>query len=233
MEGLETLKKWIADSRSIVFFGGAGTSTESGIKDFRSEDGLYSTDFHGYRPEDVLSHQFLMHHYDLFLKYVTEVMAVDHVQPNAGHKALVRLEKQGKLSAVITQNIDGLHQKAGSSNVLELHGTLARWYCTGCRREEAHHFQCDCGHGIVRPDVTLYGEMLNDRVVEAAISAIRKADLMIVCGTSLTVYPAAMYLQYYQGNRMVIINRTPTDFDRKAGLLIAGSFAEVMSQVVE
>lgn len=232
MSDMNRLQAMIDASRHLVFFGGAGTSTESGIKDFRSAGGLYSTDFHGYPPEEVLSIGFLKAHYELFMEYVREQLSVEGVRPNAGHEKLAALEEAGILKAIITQNIDGLHQQAGSKNVIEIHGTLHRWYCTGCRQHAAKPFTCNCRpDAMVRPDVTLYGEALNEKAVDAAIHAICSADTLIVCGTSLTVYPAAAYLRYFRGDNLIIINRDATDYDGRASLKMTDSFAEVFSRI--
>ena len=232
MEEIEKLASWIQESKHLVFCGGAGTSTDSGIKDFRGKNGLYQENFHGYSPEEILSIDFFHRHRDLFLKYVEEKLSIANIKPHAGHYALVELEKMGKLKTIITQNIDDLHQAAGSKKVLELHGTLKDWYCLSCGKHNTHPFQCQCG-GTVRPNVTLYGEMLNEKVTEEAIREIQKADVLIVAGSSLTVYPAAYYLQYYKGNKLVIINQSPTQYDKQAGLLISKNFAETMTEVLE
>lgn len=231
MEEIKKLADWIQNSTHLVFFGGAGTSTDSGIKDFRGKNGLYQESFHGYAPEEVLSIDFFRTHHDLFLKYVEEKLAILNIKPHAEHYALVELENMGKLKSIITQNIDNLHQEAGSKKVLELHGTLKDWYCLSCNKHDTHNFSCACG-GIVRPNVTLYGEMLNDKVTEEAVQEIRKADVIIVAGSSLTVYPAAYYLQYYRGNQLVIINQSPTQYDKQAGLLIPENFARTMTEVL-
>ncbi|MDR3258356.1 MAG: NAD-dependent protein deacylase [Fusobacteriaceae bacterium] len=231
MDKIEKLANIIKNSSYTVFFGGAGTSTDSGIKDFRGKDGLYKTDFKGYRPEEVLSIDFFSEHRDLFNEYVTEKMSIENVKPNKGHYALVKLEKLGKLKSIITQNIDNLHQEAGSTNVLELHGTLKDWYCLSCGKRDTKTFDCPCG-GIVRPKVTLYGEMLDENVTSSAIFEIKKADTLIIAGTSLTVYPAAYYIRYFQGKDLVIINADATQYDSDASLVINDNFANTMEATI-
>ena len=209
---MKTLKQWIEESKQAVFFGGAGVSTESGIADFRSVDGLYNQKFE-YPPETIISHSFYEKDPAYFFRFYREKMMPLGFEPNVTHKVLARLEQEGHLAAVVTQNIDGLHQKAGSQTVYELHGSVLRNYCTRCRKFHSAEFVhdakdiplCDCG-GIVKPDVVLYEEQLDARTMSQAIRAISKADLLIVGGTSLTVYPAAGLLQYYRGNRLVLIN---------------------------
>ena len=217
-EKLLKLKRWIGDSKRIVFFGGAGVSTESGVPDFRSKDGLYNQHdvrFDGYAPEYLLSHTCLVREPEVFFEFYRQKMDARNVAPNAAHKYLARLEKSGKLTAVITQNIDGLHQKAGSVNVCEIHGTTARNYCMKCGRAFPADFifeskervpHCECG-GIVRCDVTLYEESLPETAVVRALDAIRASDMMIIGGTSLTVYPAASYVTAFRGEHIVIINK--------------------------
>lgn len=236
MEAMETLKQWVAESRKIVFFGGAGVSTESGIPDFRSVDGLYSQKF-DYPPETIISHSFYERRPEYFFRFYREKMLPLGFAPNVTHKVLARWEAEGKLSAVVTQNIDGLHQKAGSERVYELHGSVLRNYCTRCRKFYPAEFvknapgipRCDCG-GIVKPDVVLYEEGLDQTVLENSVMAIRQADLMIVAGTSLTVYPAAGLIQYYRGNRLVLINRDETSYDGYANLVLHESLGTVFSQ---
>lgn len=236
MEAMETLKQWVAESRKIVFFGGAGVSTESGIPDFRSVDGLYSQKF-DYPPETIISHSFYERRPEYFFRFYREKMLPLGFAPNVTHKVLARWEAEGKLSAVVTQNIDGLHQKAGSERVYELHGSVLRNYCTRCRKFYPAEFvknapgipRCDCG-GIVKPDVVLYEEGLDQTVLENSVMAIRQADLMIVAGTSLTVYPAAGLIQYYRGNRLVLINRDETPYDGYANLVLHESLGTVFSQ---
>ena len=237
MDKLSTLRSWIAESNRIVFFGGAGVSTESGIPDFRSVDGLYHQKF-DYPPETILSHSFFYSNTEDFYKFYREKMLVTDIEPNRAHKALAKLEQQGKLSAVITQNIDGLHQKAGSKRVYELHGSVLRNYCIRCRKFHSAEFvrdadgvpKCTCG-GIVKPDVVLYGENLNSRTLDESIEAICEADLLIVAGTSLTVYPAAGLIRWYEGSRLVLINRDPTPYDHQADLVFHDSLGEIFSQL--
>ena len=223
----------LKESNYVVFFTGAGASTDSGLKDFRGRNGLYNErNYMGYEPEEILSHDFFFAHRDIFDKYLVEKLSINDVKPNAGHKALAELEKIGKIKAVITQNIDNLHQDGGSRKVLELHGTLKRWYCLSCGKTSDKSFKCECG-GTVRPDVTLYGEMLNEEVTAEAIKEIKKADTLIIVGTSLTVYPAAYYLNYFKGKHLIIINETPTSQDDRAELVIRTGFAETMTKVME
>ncbi len=234
---MKTLKEWINDSRKAVFFGGAGVSTESGIADFRSEDGLYRQKF-DYPPEQIISHTFYKRDPEYFFRFYREKMLPLGFEPNITHKVLARLEQEGHLAAVVTQNIDGLHQKAGSKNVYELHGSVLRNYCTKCRKFHPAEFVkeasgiplCDCG-GIVKPDVVLYEESLDQDTLYGAIQAIAQADLLIVGGTSLTVYPAAGLLQYYRGNRLVLINRDATPFDDQADLVFHDSLGNIFSQI--
>ena len=235
---IETLKTWIAESNRIVFFGGAGVSTESGIPDFRSEDGLYHQKF-DYPPEEILSHSFFYHHTEEFYRFYREKMLLpDGIQPNAAHKKLAQLEQDGKLSAIVTQNIDGLHQLAGSKRVYELHGSIHRNHCTKCGkfypmefiRDSAGVPRCECG-GLIKPDVVLYEESLDEACLEGAVRAISQADLLIVGGTSLTVYPAAGLLRYYGGKRLVLINRDETPYDGYAGLIFRDKIGEVLSQI--
>lgn len=235
------LKKMIGDSSSIVFFGGAGVSTESGIPDFRSSQGLYNTDAgYAYPPEVMLSHSFFMRHPDEFFKFYKQKMVFRDAKPNAAHTALTELQQQGKLKAVVTQNIDGLHQAAGCSNVLELHGSVHRNYCMKCGRKFNLDYimnsseivpLCDKCEGIIKPDVVLYEESLDIDVIDKAIQSISKADMMIVAGTSLSVYPAASMVGYYTGNRLVIINKAGTSYDTKANLLINENVGKVMAEV--
>ena len=235
MDKLETLKNWIRESGRIVFFGGAGVSTESGIPDFRSVDGLYSQRF-DYPPEEIISHSFYARDPEYFFRFYREKMLPLGFEPNITHKTLARWEQEGKLHSVVTQNIDGLHQKAGSRKVYELHGSVLRNYCVRCGKFHSAEFvksapgvpRCACG-GIVKPDVVLYEESLPGEVLEKSIRAIQKADLLIVAGTSLTVYPAASLVHYYRGNRLVLINRDETPYDRYADLV----FHESMGQIFE
>lgn len=231
-EKQEMLLNIIKNSNFIVFFGGAGTSTESGVKDFRGKNGLYNEKYlNKYNPEEILSSNFFYSNRKIFNQYIDEKLNIDGILPNEGHKALVYLEKIGKLKAIITQNIDDLHQKAGSKNVIELHGTLKKWYCLNCGKTFNKNTNCNCG-GIVRPNVTLYGEMLDEKTVETAIKYLSLADTLIIAGTSLTVYPAAYYIQYFKGKNLIIINNTPTSFDRNATLLIEENFATTMATLI-
>lgn len=237
MEKLEQLKRWIEESRSIVFFGGAGVSTESGIPDFRSVDGLYNQKFE-YPPETIISHSFYERDPEYFFRFYREKMLPLGFEPNITHKVLARWEEEGKLSAVVTQNIDGLHQKAGSKRVYELHGSVLRNYCVRCGKFHSAEFirdcdgvpKCDCG-GVVKPDVVLYEESLDQDTIEKAVSAISRADLLIVAGTSLTVYPAAGLINYYRGNRLVLVNRDATAYDNMADLVFHQSLGDVFSQL--
>ncbi len=234
---IETLKTWIEASDNIVFFGGAGVSTESGIPDFRSVDGLYHQQFE-YPPETILSHTFFYQHPDYFYRFYRQKMLPLEAQPNAAHKKLAELEQAGKLRAVITQNIDGLHQKAGSRNVLELHGSIWRNYCTRCGKFYPPEFirdcagvpRCDCG-GVVKPDVVLYEEGLSEDVLHRAVHAISEADVLIVGGTSLTVYPAAGLIRYYRGSKLVLINRDETPYDTAADLVLRDPIGQVFAQL--
>lgn len=237
MEQLETLKRWISESRRIVFFGGAGVSTESGISDFRSVDGLYSQHF-DYPPEQIISHSFFQQNPEYFFRFYREKMLPLGFEPNVTHRVLARWEEEGKLQAVVTQNIDGLHQKAGSRNVYELHGSVLRNYCQRCGRFYDAQFvkdsqgvpKCQCG-GTVKPDVVLYEEPLNQDVVYGAVEAIAQADLLIVAGTSLTVYPAAGLIDYYRADRLVLINRDATPYDNRAQLVFHESLGDVFSKL--
>lgn len=237
MENLEKLKTWVQESKRIVFFGGAGVSTESGIPDFRSVDGLYNQKF-DYPPETIISHSFFMKNPEYFFRFYREKMLPLGFSPNITHKKLAQWEEVGKLSAVITQNIDGLHQKAGSRRVLELHGSVLRNYCMKCHKSYSAEYvknsqgicRCDCG-GIVKPDVVLYEESLDSQVLEKSIYAIAQCDLLIVGGTSLTVYPAAGLLRYYPGHRLVLINRDETPYDNQADLVLHESLGKVFEQL--
>ena len=237
MDKIETLKQWISESTNMVFFGGAGVSTESGIPDFRSVDGLYSQHF-DHPPEEIISHSFFWKRPEYFFRFYREKMLPLGFDPNITHKTLVRWEQEGKLSAIITQNIDGLHQKAGSSHVLELHGSVLRNYCTRCRKAYSAEFvknatgipNCECG-GIVKPDVVLYEESLDGETLEKSIYHIANADLLMVAGTSLTVYPAAGLLRYYRGNRLVLINRDATPYDSAADLIFHETLGNVFSKL--
>ena len=237
MEKLDTLRKWVEESNHIVFFGGAGVSTESGIPDFRSVDGLYRQKFE-YPPEVIISHSFYQRKPEYFFDFYREKMLPLGFEPNITHKVLARWEQEGKLSAIVTQNIDGLHQKAGSKCVLELHGSVLRNYCTRCGKFHSAEYvknaagvpRCRCG-GIVKPDVVLYEEGLNQDTIEQSVTAITHADLLIVAGTSLTVYPAAGLLHYYRGKRLVLINRDETPFDHRANLVLHDSLGNVFSHL--
>ena len=236
-DNIQILKRWTEASDNIVFFGGAGVSTESGIPDFRSVDGLYNQKY-DYPPETIISHGFFMKNTEEFYKFYRDRMIYPEARPNACHKKLAELERQGKLKAVITQNIDGLHQMAGSREVLELHGTIHKNRCMSCGKAFDLNCiingtgvpKCGCG-GIIKPEVVLYGEGLDDETVSRAIARIRAAELLIVGGTSLSVYPAAGLLQYYRGNKLVLINRTPTPYDSEANLILADNIGEVFSKL--
>lgn len=237
MNNLEQLMQWVQESKKIVFFGGAGVSTESGIKDFRSVDGLYAQKF-DYPPETIISHSFYQKNPEYFFRFYKEKMLPLGFSPNVTHEVLARWEEEGRLLAVVTQNIDGLHQKAGSKKVYELHGSVLRNYCTKCGKFYSAEYvqqsegvpRCDCG-GIVKPDVVLYEEPLNQSVVEKSVQAIAQADLLIVAGTSLTVYPAAGLINYYRGNRLVLINRDITPYDNQADLVLHENLGAVFSQL--
>jgi NAD-dependent deacetylase len=237
MESLELLKTWIDESSRIVFFGGAGVSTESGIPDFRSVDGLYSQKFE-YPPETIISHSFYQRRPEYFFRFYREKMLPLGFEPNITHRKLAQWETEGKLSAVITQNIDGLHQKAGSQTVYELHGSVLRNYCTRCGKFHTAEFvrdfpgvpKCSCG-GIVKPDVVLYEEQLDGDTLEKSICAIQSADLLLVAGTSLTVYPAAGLIRYYPGSRLVLINRDETPYDSRANLVFHESLGDVFREL--
>lgn len=237
MDKLEQLKQWIEESSRIVFFGGAGVSTESGIPDFRSVDGLYRQKFE-YPPETIISHSFYERNPEYFFRFYREKMLPLGYDPNITHKKLAQLERDGKLRAVITQNIDGLHQKAGSKRVFELHGSVLRNYCVRCKKTYPAEFiknapgipRCDCG-GIVRPDVVLYEEGLDEDCMNNALQAISEADILIVGGTSLTVYPAAGLIRYYRGNKLVLINRDETPYDQYTDLVLHESLGDVFSQL--
>lgn len=238
----ESLKALISNSSDIVFFGGAGVSTESNIPDFRSEDGIYCTvNKYGHSPETILSHTFFMNHTEEFYDFYKNNMIFAGAKPNKAHQALAVLENKGFLKAVITQNIDGLHQAAGSSNVLELHGSVYRNYCMDCKERYSLEYilnyngivpRCKICGGIVRPDVTLYEESLETDVFDSAISYIGKADMLIIGGTSLAVYPAAGLIDYYNGDRLVLINKSSTPYDRRANLVFNESIGKVLDEAV-
>lgn len=244
MTSVETLAAYIRSSENIVFFGGAGVSTESGVPDFRSKDGLYNRPnigFEEYTPEYLLSHSCLRDRPEVFFEFYRQKMDTRNIAPNAAHYFLAQLEREGKLRAVVTQNIDGLHTKAGSKKVYEIHGTTARNYCARCRKPYPSDYifdskapvpRCDCG-GTVRCDVTLYEEALPEAAVNGAVSAIAAADMLIIGGTSLRVYPAASYVRYFGGEHLVIINREPLDLRLREGkdLYIPDSIGEVFTQV--
>lgn len=235
MEAREQLAEWINECDNIVFFGGAGVSTESKIPDFRSVDGLYNQEY-DYPPETILSHTFFMRSQEEFFRFYRNKMLFPDAEPNPAHKALARLEQQGKLKAVITQNIDGLHQKAGSREVLELHGSVLRNYCMDCHRpyslgdimKQDGIPKCECD-GVIKPDVVLYEEGLDTHTLEKAVSYIRNADMLIVGGTSLAVYPAAGLIDYYRGNRLVLINKDKTSRDGQADLILYDPIGEVLA----
>ena len=234
---IETLKTWITESDNIVFFGGAGVSTESGIPDFRSTDGLYHQKF-DYPPETILSHTFFYQHPEYFFKFYREKMLPLDYQPNEAHKKLAELEQAGKLRAVITQNIDGLHQKAGSRKVLELHGSVLRNHCTRCGQfygverivNSRGVPRCSCG-GIIKPDVVLYEESLDEDVMAEAIHYIRQADMLIIGGTSLVVYPAAGLVQYYRGHKLAVINKGGAGSGLGAAVTVDAPIGQVMAQL--
>lgn len=237
-EKIAELKKLTDSSKRIVFFGGAGVSTESGIPDFRSKDGLYNQKY-DYPPEQILSHSFFMSKTKEFYKFYRDKLNSLKYEPNITHFKLAELEEKGTLSAVVTQNIDGLHQKAGSKKVYELHGSVMRNYCMKCGKfygpedifessEEVPH--CKCG-GLIKPDVVLYEEPLDDKVVRGAVKAISNADLLIIGGTSLSVYPASGFINYFRGGKMVLINKSSTPFDNYADLVINQGLGEVMKEL--
>lgn len=233
-----TLQEIIDSSDNIVFFGGAGVSTESGIPDFRSVDGLYNQKY-DYPPETILSHTFFMNKTEEFYKFYRDKLIVHGVQPNKAHIALAELEKKGKLKAVITQNIDGLHQMAGSKNVIELHGSTLRNFCMDCGKPYDINYidnskgvpRCECG-GIVKPDVVLYEEMLDDNAITKAVKFISEADVLIIGGTSLNVYPAAGFINYFKGKHLVIINKASTSADKQSDLVINEPIGEVLGNLV-
>lgn len=236
-ENIAKLKEMIEQSDNIVFFGGAGVSTESGIPDFRSIDGLYNQ-MYKYPPEEILSHSFFESNPREYYRFHHDKLSLGDAKPNAAHLKLAQLEREGKLKAVITQNIDGLHQAAGSKNVIELHGSLLRAYCSRCGKVHSHEIMnscsgvpyCECG-GIIRPDIVLYEEPLNQDIISAAVHYIRKADVLIIGGTSLVVYPAAALINYYRGHKLVLINKGRTGRDEYADLVIRDKIGEVFSQI--
>lgn len=236
-QNVEMLKAWARESGNIVFFGGAGVSTESGIPDFRSTDGLYHQQY-DYSPEEILSHTFFLRNPGEFFRFYRAKMLCLDAKPNAAHRKLAQWEQEGKLKAIVTQNIDGLHQAAGSKKVFELHGSVLRNTCMRCgrfydaqsilRSEGVPH--CDCG-GIIKPDVVLYEEGLDQRTLQGAVDVIADADMLIVGGTSLAVYPAAGLVDFYAGNRLVLINRDETPLDGRADLVLHGKIGEIMAQL--
>ena len=237
-ERILELKKMIAESNNIVFFGGAGVSTESGIPDFRSVDGLYHQKY-DYPPETILSHTFYRRHTDEFYRFYKDKMLCLDAKPNAAHLALAKWEEEGKLKGIVTQNIDGLDQAAGSKRVYELNGSVLRNYCEDCGKFYDVNYvkdaegvpKCSCG-GIIKPDVVLYEEGLDDSTIRGAVKAISEADMLIIGGTSLVVYPAAGLIDYYNGSKLVVINKSSTGRDEQADLVIQGSIGEVFTQVL-
>lgn len=238
MNERETLKKWLGESRNIVFFGGAGVSTESNIPDFRSTDGLYNQEYDE-PPETILSHTYYMRKPEEFFRFYRSRMLFPDAEPNLAHKALAKLEAEGRLKAVVTQNIDGLHQKAGSREVLELHGSVLRNYCTRCGQfygietilESEGIPRCHCG-GIIKPDVVLYEEGLDQQTIQKAVGYIAHADVLMIGGTSLTVYPAAGLIDYYRGHKLVLINKSVTPMDSRADLVLSGPIGEILGEAV-
>ena len=237
MNEIELLQKWIDESNNIVFFGGAGVSTESGIPDFRSQDGLYNQHY-DYPPETILSHSFYYNHPETFYKFYRDKMLYLDAIPSLPHIFLKKLEDVGKLKAIVTQNIDGLHQLAGSSNVFELHGSVLRNYCDFCHKSYSVNVvkdsknipYCSCG-GLIKPDVVLYEESLDQEIIHKSIEAITNADMLIIGGTSLNVYPAASFVDYYQGNKLVLINKSTTSKDHIANLVIHDELGNVFSKI--
>ncbi len=236
-EKIELFKKMIEESKNIVFFGGAGVSTESGIPDFRSKDGLYNQHYK-YLPEEILSHAFFMKNPEEFYKFYKDKLNSLNYEPNVTHVKLAELEKIGKVKAIVTQNIDGLHQKAGSKTVYELHGSVLRNYCMECHKfyDAEYVFdskgipKCSCG-GMIKPDVVLYEEGLDEITVENSIKALREADMLIVAGTSLTVYPASGLIRYFNGKHLVLINKSNTSYDSLADLVINDSLGKVFERI--
>ena len=233
----EQLQKIIDDSERIVFFGGAGVSTESGIPDFRSADGIYHQHYR-YSPEEVVSHTFFMRHTEAFYEFYKDKMMILDAEPNAAHRKLAELEQAGKLTAVVTQNIDGLHQAAGSRRVYELHGSIHRNYCMDCGKSYSAEYvkgaegipRCECG-GIIKPDVVLYEEGLDSNTINGAVRAISEADTLIIGGTSLVVYPAAGFIDYFRGKHLVVINKSETGRAVRAELTIAAPIGEILGQI--
>ena len=237
MNNIDTLIKYIKEAKKIVFFGGAGVSTESGLKDFRSKDGLYNQQY-DYPPEEILSHHFFMENTSEFYKFYKDKLDIQDLKPNITHIVLQKLERIGKLSSIITQNIDGFHQMAGSKKVLELHGSIHRNYCIKCNKfyDKEYVFKsknipkCKCG-GIIKPDVVLYEESLNNDTIINAISEIKSCDLLIIGGTSLNVYPAASFINYFKGEHMVLINKDKTPYDSKCDLVIYDKLGKVFNKI--
>lgn len=243
MNQIEALANILKESQNAVFFGGAGMSTESGLPDFRSANGIYSQRLHKeFRPEEMASHSFFVNHPEAFFDFYREHRIFRNIEPNAGHKALAELERRGILTAVVTQNIDGLHQMAGTQRIFELHGSILRWPCVDCgavypveyplQEEHKPIPRCEACGGIVRPGVVLYEEGLDTDVVSGAIQAIRQADTLIVGGTSLIVYPAAGLLDYFRGHHLILINKTETRADSRADLVIRDAIGKVLSEAV-
>ncbi|MCI6973126.1 MAG: NAD-dependent protein deacylase [Clostridiales bacterium] len=236
-EKIQLLKNWIDSSDNVVFFGGAGVSTESGIPDFRSVDGLYNQQWK-YPPETILSHSFFVRYPEEYYRFHREKLVIDGVKPNAAHLKLAELEREGKLRAVITQNIDGLHQAAGSKNVLELHGSILRSYCSACGKpypaDKMNHGEgvphCSCG-GVIRPDIVLYEEPLDESIMTRALHYISEAEVLIIGGTSLNVYPAAGLINYYRGNKLALINLGSTPYDNEADLVINEKIGRVFGRL--
>lgn len=236
-EKIQLLKNWIDSSDNVVFFGGAGVSTESGIPDFRSVDGLYNQQWK-YPPETILSHSFFVRYPEEYYRFHREKLVIDGVKPNAAHLKLAELEREGKLRAVITQNIDGLHQAAGSKNVLELHGSILRSYCSVCGKpypaDKMNHGEgvphCSCG-GVIRPDIVLYEEPLDESIMTRALHYISEAEVLIIGGTSLNVYPAAGLINYYRGNKLALINLGSTPYDNEADLVINEKIGRVFGRL--
>ena len=244
MDKIDKLRQILKESKNVVFFGGAGMSTESGVPDFRSANGIYSRRLNQeFRPEEMASHSFFVNHTEAFFEFYREHRIFRNIQPNAGHKALTELERRGILKAVVTQNIDGLHQLAGSKTVYELHGSILRWPCVQCGKVYSVDYvlqeenkpvpHCENCGGIVRPGVVLYEEGLDSDVVENAVRAISEADTLIVGGTSLVVYPAAGLIDYFEGRHLVLINKSETKADARAELVIRDAIGEVLSKAVE
>jgi NAD-dependent deacetylase len=236
-EAIEKLRQWVAESDNIVFFGGAGVSTESGIPDFRSVDGLYNQTW-AYPPETILSHSFFERDPEEFYRFYHAKLVIPDAKPNMAHYRLAELEREGKLKAILTQNIDGLHQAAGSQEVLELHGSTHRCYCARCGRRYPERVinqcegvpRCECG-GVVRPDVVLYEEPLDQDIMTRSVNYISRADMLIIGGTSLAVYPAAGLINYYRGHKLVLLNRGQTPRDGQADLIVRGNIGQVFAQL--